>query len=357
MSLAAREEQIFVDGEPVNAKTLASWKNGKTGIAADLAGFLEEWFSPVPEIKLQTSGSTGTPKIIAADKNAVRESAKISCGIFKLKFRGNALLCLPTRYIAGKMMIVRALLAGMNLKLVEPTSTPFENLEETLDFAPITAMQAAKTLDSDNGTQKLARAGTILIGGGFIPSSLEEKLQNVPAKIFASYGMTETLSHIALRRVNGPERSDFFTPVAGIEISLSREQTLQISAPRLGIKHLVTNDLAEIRGDGRFKILGRTDSVINSGGIKIQAEALETFLHDACGVTLLAVPAPHEILGECVAVLWEGVPADEPRLLAAFERLPKHHRPKFAVRLDRLPRTPTGKLSRTAAKAFFQTRK
>lgn len=346
-------EQLHINGEAINANTLSSWQVGKTGIAAELADFLNEWFSPENTVTLHTSGSTGKPKLMRASKDAMRASAKLSCEVFQLKNESKALLCLPLRYIAGKMMVVRALVSGAELVLQEPCSTPLEKLIEPVDFAPLVPMQTATTLQQPNGKEQLERARCILLGGGFINTSLEEELQHVNSRIYASYGMTETLSHIALRHVNGHERSEWYTPLRGILLSLTPEKTLSVSAPHLGITQLTTNDIAELRPDGKFRICGRKDSVINSGGIKIQAEDVEMALTAATNLDLIVVPAPDEVLGQCVALLWEGPISAEAQLHEAIFALPAYHRPRVIRHVNSLPRTATGKLSRSEAAALI----
>ncbi len=341
-----------------DALTRSAWRC-RGGILAELADFLDEWDSPCPTVRLQTSGSTGEPTVLQASKSALRASAAMSCRAFGLHEGNTALLCLPLRYIAGKMMVVRALVAHLRLVVVEPCADPLAALEEeadtpsVLDFAPMVPMQAIRCLAQAGGAERLSRVRTLLLGGGFIDPALEAALQGIPScRAFASYGMTETFSHIALRRLNGEGRSEAYTPLPGVELSLSAAGTLCICAPQLGIEGLETNDLAELLPGqaGGFRILGRRDAVINSGGVKIQAEELEHQLHAATGLTLIAVALPHAELGHCVALLWEGPPSAEARLHTACEALPRYHRPRLLRRVEGLPRTATGKLARAACR-------
>ncbi len=347
------EPRMLVSPHTADHKTRDVWRR-RGGIFAELANFLDAWDSPCPTMELQTSGSTGKPKTIQVSKSAMRASAAMSCHAFGLQAGDSALLCLPLRYIAGKMMVVRALVAGLRLAVAEPCADPLaapELGETAIDFAPLVPMQLSRCLAGEEGASRLARIRTLLLGGAFIDPTLEEALQQFPnCRAYASYGMTETLSHIALRRLNGETRSDSYSPLPGVEITLSAEGTLCIHAPGLGVEHLVTNDLAEIRADGSFCILGRRDAVINSGGVKIQAEELEAHLHAATGLTLIAVPRAHAELGECVALLWEGSPAAEDHLHAACANLPRHHRPRLVHRVEQLPRTASGKLARAACR-------
>lgn len=339
---------INVDGCTITPATLADWSRSRTGIHAQLATFLTAWWSDSPTMPLQTSGSTGKPKVLHAAKTAMEASATATCRAFQLQPGHTALLCLPLRYIAGQMMVVRALVGGLQLITTEPNSTPLADIQSAIDFAPMVPMQVVSTLALPDGAAQLTRVRTLLLGGGFIDAALEAKLQQLPTRVFASYGMTETLSHIALRAVNGPRRSQLYTPLPGVQVQLSPTGTLQLEAPFLGTGMLTTNDLAEIAPDNRFRILGRVDAVINSGGVKIQAEGIEQELLHRTGLQVLALPHPHPTLGQCVALLWEG-PADaEPSLRAACTALPRYHQPHI-IRHTTIPRTESGKLARAAA--------
>lgn len=352
-STVSMSEHITINGERLTVSALPSWSKGRCGIAAELADFLKLWYSESPVIPLQTSGSTGTPTLLPGNKISMKASARLSCEIFGINEHSRVLLCLPLRYIAGKMMVVRALVSGANLLLREPSSTPLAELTEDVDFAPLVPMQAASTLRQPDGVAQLARARCILLGGGFIDPTLTRELQQVPSRIYASYGMTETYSHIALRRVNGAERSDWYTPLPGVQIKLGPQGTLSLSAPHLGIQELITNDLAECDGNGNFRILGRIDSVINSGGVKLQAEQIEQELTAATGLNLLLLPQPDPILGQCAVLVWEGPSTARQRLLSAIAELPTYHRPRLIHHIPELPRTATGKLNRAAAGALL----
>lgn len=339
---------IRIDGCTITPDSLPAWHRNQTGIHAELGRFLDEWWSPEPTLRLQTSGSTGKPTEIQANKAAMRASAAATCHFFSLSAEHSALLCLPMQYIAGKMMVVRALECGLNLITTEPSSTPLDSLQQSVDFVPMVPMQVASTLAQPGGASQLARVRTLLLGGGFVDTALEAQLQNQPCRVFCSYGMTETLSHIALRAINGPGRSELYTPLPGVRLRIGPAGTLQLSVPYLGIDSLCTNDLAEINPDGRFRILGRADAVINSGGIKIQAEELERILHQQTGLRVLALPHPHPRLGQCVALLWEGPAEAESALRAACAALPRYHQPHLIYH-TRLPLTESGKPARARA--------
>ncbi len=350
--------RMIVFPHQADSPTRSDWRC-RGGLLAELVDFLDEWDAPCPTMELRTSGSTGVPTVLHARKEAMRASAAMSCRAFGLQEGDTALLCLPLRYIAGKMMVVRALEAGLRLAVVEPCSDPLAAPELegiTLSFAPLVPLQVLRALASPEGRARLARIRTLLLGGGFVDAALESALQQFPTcRAYASYGMTETLSHIALRRLNGDTRSSLYTPLPGVAVSLSAAGTLCIRAPQLGVNGLETNDLAELAPGGRFAILGRRDAVINSGGIKIQAEEVERRLQAQTGLTLIVVPRTHTELGHCVALLWEGKVEDEPRLRAACATLPRYHRPRLLQRVDSLPRTATGKLARAACRELADT--
>lgn len=336
----------------VNGAPFCYDKPQPSGILADLADFLKEWHGPSPCMVLQTSGSTGTPKQLTVYKESMRASALATCHYFGLQAGDSALLCLPLRYIAGKMMVVRALVGGLNLVTAEPSSTPLAKLTNNIDFAPLVPMQVHSTLQLEDGMNQLEKARIILLGGGFVDEKLERLLQHCRSAVYVSYGMTETLSHVALRRLNGEQRSVNYTPLTGVSVSLSARGTLALRAPSIGVDYIETNDSAEIAPDGCFRILGRVDAVINSGGVKIQAEEIEQQILTATGLQVLAAPVPHPVLGQAVGLLWEGEDDKSEALQQAIDRLPRYHRPCMLVH-HKLPRTATGKVNRQAGGAFL----
>ena len=345
-------QAISVDGITITPASLPTWQPPVGSIYAQLAGFLADWWSDTPTMELQTSGSTGKPRRLLASKEAMRASAAATCRFFDLQPGQTALLALPLRYIAGQMMVVRALTGGLRLITTEPSSTPLAGITQEIDFAPLVPMQVATTLAQEGGTRQLARIRRLLLGGGFVDATLEEQLQALPCQVYTSYGMTETLSHIALRAANGPQRSNFYTPLPGVRITASPQGTLCLSAPYLHIDTLCTRDLVELRADGSFRILGRVDAVINSGGVKIQAEEVEQALHRRTGLQVLALPLPHPVLGQCVALLWEGPAEAAPALREACASLPRYHQP-HAIHHTTLPRTTSGKPARAEAQQLL----
>ncbi len=244
------------------------WKN-------NLMYFLIDWFSNSPIITTYTSGSTGTPHKIDLLKKHMEISAQNTLSFFKLKSGDKVLLPLPVNYIAAKMLIVRSIVGNLNLYCIKPSSYPYTDFIPNLDFAVFTPAQFSKLLDDNNGKSFIATIKTVLLGGSSIPISLAEKIKNLKTEVWHSYGMTETMSHIALRKVNGSNSSKRFLPIDGVKLSVANNGCLIISAPNLGIANMLTNDMVEMDKTGSFTVLGRKDNVINSGGIKLFPEIIE----------------------------------------------------------------------------------
>ena len=309
--------------------------------------FLAEWHNDSPVVMVQTSGSTGEPKKLYVEKRRMAASARRTCDYLGLKPGDTALLCLSTDYIAGKMMVVRSLLCDLRLVCVEPCGHPLATLTEPLDFAAMVPMQVWNSLRVPEERERLRQIRHVIIGGGAIDPDLAAELADFPNSVWSTYGMTETLSHIALRRLNGSDASDWYTPFASVSIGLTRDGCLVIDAPEVCDGRLVTNDIAEVADDGRFRILGRKDNVICSGGIKIQAEQVEEQLRPYLSAMFLISRRPDEKFGEAVVLLTEGS-ADEARAVCQ-QHLPKYFQPRFYVHVDHIPLTATGKPARKQA--------
>jgi O-succinylbenzoic acid--CoA ligase len=243
----------------------------------DLQSFLYAWFSDGSNITLQTSGSTGEPKMISVSKQAMVESAKRTLAFFNLKPNQSALLCLPVFFIAGKMMVVRALVGQLNLIAIAPSASPLKDLNETVDFAAFTPLQMMNELKQLNNS-KLNLLRKVIIGGGAVGDELEVMLKHQPFEAYETYGMTETLTHVALRRINGPNPQKYFHPLNNVKLSCDERGCLMSDVSGVTDGLIVTNDFAEIQPDGSFCITGRIDNVINSGGLKIQPEKIEALI-------------------------------------------------------------------------------
>lgn len=328
-------------------------------IEEDLKTFLAEWEDPSPYIQVQTSGSTGTPKQLTVRKEQMWQSARITCEYLGLKKGDNALLCMPLQYIAGKMMVVRSLYAGLNLIVRQPSGHPLAGVSEPLRFAAMIPMQVYNTLRNPEERERLCQTDILIIGGGAIDAALENEIRQLPNAVYSTYGMTETLSHIALRRLNGPEASPAYYPFPSVDISLSEEDTLVIKAPLVCDEVLKTNDVARLHPDGSFSILGRKDNIINSGGIKIQTEVVEEALHPVISVKFAITSVPHPKFGEAIVLLIEDKEKKvEPAGLQSRidSVLPKYQRPKYIIEVETLPLTGSGKIDRKTCRALAQSR-
>lgn len=310
--------------------------------------FLEEWNSPSPYVRVQTSGSTGAPKPMLVEKERMRRSARITCDFLGLREGDTALLCMSLDYIAGKMMVVRAIERGLRLLTVAPSGHPLQHTGD-IDFAAMVPMQVYNSLQVPEERQRLMAIHHLIIGGGAIDVSLAAELKNFPHAVWSTYGMTETLSHIALRRLNGPETSEWYTPFDTVSVSLSDDGCLVIDAPEVCPPRLVTNDIAEIK-QGVFRILGRKDNVICSGGIKIQAEEVERQLQSHLKAPFLISKRKDEKFGEVVVLLTEGDPHEAREVCERV--LPKYHQPRVYLHIPRIPLTETGKPARKEAERY-----
>ena len=329
----------------------------------DLEAFLAEWHNDSPTVLVHTSGSTGEPKPLLVEKWRMEASARITCSFLGLREGDTALLCLPLDYIAGKMMVVRALTCGLRLISVEPSGKPLETVVDSIDFAAMVPLQVWNSLQVPEERERLMQIRHLIIGGGAIDDRLAQALAAFPNNVWSTYGMTETLSHIALRRLNGPDRSEWYTPFDGVSVSVNADGCLVIDAPAVCDGPLVTNDIAELapqtlhfsppffegqRLSPRFRILGRKDNVICSGGVKIQIEEVENLLKLHVRVPYIITKTLDERLGEQVVMLTES--ADIAALQdICREVLPKYWQPRRILTVDRLPLTATGKPARAEA--------
>lgn len=313
-----------------------------------LEEFLEEWHNGRDTLLVHTSGSTGTPKPLWVEKRRMEASARITCEFLGLHEGDTALLCMPLDYIAGKMMVVRALTCGLKLVSITPSGHPLQSVTETIDFAAMVPMQVYNSLQVAEERERLMQIHHLIIGGGAVDDNLAAELAGFPNSVWSTYGMTETLSHIALRRLNGPEASEWYTPFPSVSLSLTDEGCLIIDAPLVCAERLTTNDMAEIDPQGRFRILGRKDNVVCSGGIKIQIEKVERMLKPHLKAPFLITKCKDKRFGEAVVLLTE---SDN---LVAIEKicadvLPRFWQPRRCLQVERLPLTETGKPARKEA--------
>lgn len=332
--------------------------------------FLQEWNSPSETLLVHTSGSTGKPKPMWVEKQRMLNSAHITCDFLGLRPGDSALLCMSLDYIAGKMIVVRSIERKLRLFSVKPSGHPLSDeslakmVEMDFDFVAMVPMQVYNTLQVPQERERLSRIKHLIIGGGAIDDALAEELRSLPGAVWSTYGMTETLSHIALRRLNGEEASEWYQPFDSVGVSLNSDGCLVIDAPLVCSEPLVTNDIAEIKQQETsshssdassslktssphvlFRIKGRKDNVICSGGIKIQIEEVENLLRQHLDAPFLLAKKKDEKFGEIAVLVTESGDLEGVEAICR-QVLPKYWVPRQYLHFDQLPMTETGKPKR-----------
>lgn len=297
--------------------------------------FLEDWDSSDKYITTQTSGSTGVPKKIKIAKEAMRKSAQLTGEFFQFQKGQSALLCLPTHFIAGKMMLVRALEFQLRLICVEPSSFVDLKTKSLFDFVAMTPMQV------QNSLKMLPQIKNLLIGGAPLSSKLKDQLLLSQTNCYESYGMTETITHIALKDIS----ECHFTALQGVVLSQDSRGCLVVQTPYFKDK-VVTNDVVELFDENRFKWLGRFDNVINSGGIKLFPEQIESKLKPYIECEFIIDSVLDDLLGEQLIIVIESLENNIDFTQLFSKVLSKYERPKRIYFLDLFPRTENGKIKR-----------
>lgn len=341
-----------------------------------LENFLSDWNNGYDKLLVHTSGSTGKPKPMWVEKQKMLNSARITCDFLGMNPGDTFYLCMPLDYIAGKMVVVRAIERHLKLISEKPSGHPLgegQNIEyidfsqpnptiehiynmggvggDTKDTAiALVPLQVYNTLQVPEECERLKSIKHLIIGGGAIDDKLAQALKTFPNYVWSTYAMTETLSHIALRRVNGPEASEWYTPFDSVSLSQTPDGCLIIDAPLVHDGKLVTNDRVEMRTDSKtgktqFRVIGRKDNVIDSGGIKIQIEEVEAALKPFLKAPFAITKAKDEKFGEIVVLVTE---ADDKADLEEIcvNALPKYWRPRRYIHVDKIPMTETGKPAR-----------
>ncbi len=307
-----------------------------------IGDFLLDWASERPTLEVQTSGSTGSPKTIVLKKAQMIHSARATGAHFGLSEGDSALLCLPGAGIAGKMMLVRAMVLGLHLDYVKPSSNPLGDTLKNYDFAAMVPLQL------QNSINQLDRIKTLIVGGAPVSRTLKDQIKKSKTQIFETYGMTETITHIASRRLNG-EEADSFTLLPNIKISQDDRGCLVIDAPNIADEIITTNDLVELEDENSFRWLGRADSVINSGGIKLVPEQIEEKLSGSIADRFFLAGLPDKKLGQKLVLFVENADLNKTELLknlSSLNNLSKYEVPKEIVLLGSFAETPTGKILR-----------
>ena len=309
--------------------------------------FIRDWFDQSSVIFSQTSGSTGESKRIAIPKQSMIASAQLTQQYFHFAQGINALVVLPSEFIGGKMMILRSLLFGYNQIWKKPSTLPLSDLSQFIDFVALTPLQVTDQLTHDPGA--FSNVGNVIIGGQKVSEQLVDQLQPLPSRFVSTYGMTETTSHIALKELNRPKQN-FYTALGNTTVRLDQRDCLVIDAPHLNIYELVTNDIAECISSNQFRIIGRNDFIINTGGAKVNPEVVEEKLAAIIPAPFLVTAKMDERLGQKIIIVIESNEWPEPAKIdlekKMRELLGSKELPREILFTPHLKRTPTGKIIR-----------
>ncbi len=343
--------------------------------------FIRDYFDETIPLVQKTSGTTGDPTTIPLQRPAMVRSAEMTLRRFNLLPGDRVLLCLPVEYIAGKMMVVRALVGGLHLVTAEPSGNPLGKLEEAvkkelkdpesveaeledlvsvkgdlkklgsveameaIDFAAMVPLQLHETLKDAGSRAKLEKIGKLLIGGGEINPALREevgKLRNV--EVYESFAMSETYTHFAVHRINGEHPDPFFKVLEGVKIGKDSRGCLVVDVPGVTNRAVVSNDLVRMVGDQDFEWLGRIDNVIKSGGVKIVPEILEKKIAELTGKEVLVLGVPDKKLGRKLVIVVEEDISQDP----LSKVLQKHELPKEIITIPSFARNNSMKIDRNA---------
>lgn len=314
----------------------------------DIGNFVKEWISPEPFVQVHTSGSTGKAKTMQVRKDDMLYSAFLTADYFAFEKEQTALLSLPAQYIAGKMMIVRAFFSRLNLLCVPPSNASLSSFPFTgkIDFAPLVPMQL-KALSDPSVFRK------ILLGGAPVSHSLTEDVMDWPVEIFHGYGMTETLSHVAIRRVNKGEGTNVYSAMRGIQFTTDDRDCLIIDLP-WSAKRIFTNDIVKLLNTRSFVWRGRYDYVVNSGGVKLIPDELEAKIQKHISFRFFLAELPDQVLGEKLCLFIEAQPFNLFELrLKLDETLSRFEKPREIFFITAFSETPNGKVNRKQTVADF----
>ncbi len=309
-----------------------------------VGAFLLDWFNDNSYLEMSTSGTTGVPKIIKIEKQAMINSAIATGDFFNLEPGNSILNCLSVKYIAGKMMFIRAFILGLEMDFVAPSSHPMDRIDKTYDFAAMVPMQAENSLD------KLHQIKKLIVGGVKMCNPLQNKLLQSSTEVYETYSMTETVTHIAARKIG----ENAFTIFPNMDISQDNRNCLVISAPSLNVEKIVTNDIVEIVAPNKFKWLGRYDTIVNSGGVKLIPEQIEAKLTPHIKQRFFLAGFPDDTLGEMLVILIEGEKYDLDTTI--FENLDKYEKPKQIIFVPHFLETETNKVKRKEIVSLYINR-
>ncbi len=317
----------------------------KSKLTKEYELFFKEWLSEEAYVKAHTSGSTGKPKNIQLLKSDMICSAHATNEFFSITENACLFSPLSSNYIAGKMMLVRACEAGCTLLTETPSNTPLKELPQevkTIDLMCVVPSQVDSLLNNPLAKKTIRN---LIVGGAPLSHELEQELEKMPWNTYVTYGMTETCSHVALRKAG----SKTYKALPGITFALDNRNCLIITAPSYSFGTLTTNDVAKLYDSTSFQWIGRFDNVINSGGIKFHPEELEFLLSKEIHTPFYIYKVSHAKWGDTV-----GITIEDPTntisvnsILGICQRvLPKYAIPSIVNKVSKLPRTSNGKILR-----------
>lgn len=346
---------ILLNGRTVAIKDILTEKEYPlTPFEQDVIDFCHQWLTNRDLFYFKTSGSTGKPNEIAVKRSQINASIKMTAETLQLSNEFNALLSIPVANTGGKMMIARAFQLQMRLECIEPVGNPLLKATRTPDFMAVVPLQINQMIN-DNTKRTLDKAKKIIVGGAKVDGELLQKIQHVNTPVYATYGMTETVSHIALQLLNTADKQQYFQILPDIQIAKDDRDCLKIKGPVTDNLWVQTNDRVRLINSKQFEWLGRTDLVINSGGHKIQPEVVEQklkliFNDKAIENSFFIHGLPHKILGEECTLIMEGQPLPASVLIGIQDnikdKIDAYQRPKSIRFIENFKFTDSGKLDR-----------
>ncbi len=327
--------------------------------------FIKEWLNENDFVETKTSGTTGVPKIIRLEKNKMLASAFLTLRYLQINENNNALLALSCEHIAGKMMVVRAFAGKLNLFTVSPTANPLLHFPENrqIDFAALVPLQVKDILSNSATVHRFEKIRKVIIGGAPVSAELVTILKKKRNDVFETFGMTETISHIALKKISGNDdnnedsQNPDFETLEGVFVETDKRGCLVIHAPFLSEKPIVTNDLVELQDENHFRWLGRLDNAVNSGGVKLIPELLEEKVRRLISQRFFFAGLPDEKLGEKLILVIESNQYPEEQLALLQNKLSdvlgKYELPKSVFFIPVFSETSSGKINRKKTLAAF----
>lgn len=355
---------LTVDGVALRDADISRWadelvaRHRSSAWATDLRSTLRELLSDEGVMNTRTSGTTGMPRSHAFSTADLVASAGVTRDAFGLEAGDRTLLCLPCEFVGGKMMLVRAMLIGLDLHAIDPRGGVLRNLRtsDRFRFASMVPMQLHTALQHDRERVE-AQFDTILLGGGPVSRAMIDRLQGLRTRVFLGYGSTEMLTHVALRPLNGADSGEEYSALGNVTFGIDGRSCLIVRTPHLAVKEHVTNDIAELVDERRMRWKGRRDNVILSGGRKIHPERLEAMTAGIVPYPHFFAALPDERLGQIVVLILEtgnDKRQAPPEVVEDIKGvLYEHERPYRVIAMRDFLRTGSGKVDRAGTLALL----